>query len=295
MRTLAVGQLAVACLPLSAGRQQRPGKPNCNKTGPKPPYPLDTSTLTPTGTPSDTATPSVFVTATPTRTHSPTRTPTPTPTSCPVQFSDVPPGSTFYDYVRCLACKGVVSGYSDGTFRPNNLITRGQACKIVTLAVHFIEPIPPGQQDFEDVPSSQLFWVYIERLAMRGYVGGYACGGPGEPCIAPRNRPYFRPNNPVNRGQAVIIIERTAGFLDPPSGQTFEDVPPNTTFYTSVQRLASRGIIFGYQCGNPEPCVPPENRPYLRPSNSTTRGQYVKIASRTFYPGCVTPMLGQRK
>jgi hypothetical protein len=44
--------------------------------------------------------------------------PAPTPTACSIQFSDVPEGSTFYAYIRCLACRGVVSGYADGTFRP---------------------------------------------------------------------------------------------------------------------------------------------------------------------------------
>src|SRR5206468_3599144 len=108
-------------------------------------------------------TPTSAATTQPTNTSNPTRTPSPAPTSCPIQFSDVPPGSTFYDYVRCLACRGIVSGYPDGTFRPNNLVTRGQACKIDTLAAQIIIPIPSNQQTFEDVPPGSIFWLYIER------------------------------------------------------------------------------------------------------------------------------------
>jgi hypothetical protein len=50
-------------------------------------------------------------------------------------FIDVPPNSTFYTYIETAVCHGVLGGYSDGTFRPNNNATRGQIAKIVYLAV----------------------------------------------------------------------------------------------------------------------------------------------------------------
>jgi hypothetical protein len=49
-------------------------------------------------------------------------------------FSDVAPGSAFYQYVETAVCRGVVDGYNDGTFRPDNFATRAQICKIVCLA-----------------------------------------------------------------------------------------------------------------------------------------------------------------
>jgi len=54
-------------------------------------------------------------------------------------------------------------------------------------------------------------------------------------------------------------------------------VPPGSTFYTYIQRLTGRHIINGYACGNPEPCVPPSNKPYFRPNNNITRAQLAKI------------------
>jgi hypothetical protein len=50
-------------------------------------------------------------------------------------FSDVPSGSTFYEYIETAVCHGVLGGYSDGTFRPDNNATRGQISKIVYLAL----------------------------------------------------------------------------------------------------------------------------------------------------------------
>src|SRR5438477_11399530 len=68
------------------------------------------------------------VTSTPSNAPSPTHTPggptdtpvlgTPTATSCPIQFADVPPDHTFYAYIRCLACRGVINGYNDAGHCP---------------------------------------------------------------------------------------------------------------------------------------------------------------------------------
>jgi hypothetical protein len=143
----------------------------------------------------------------------------PTPTACPITFTDVPPGSTFYPYVRCLGCLGIISGYPDGTFRPNNLVTRGQLSK--TNSVDLSEP--HTDQIFEDVPTSHTFYIYIERLASRGYISGYPCGNP-EPCVPPGNKPYFRSGNNATRGQISKIVSNAAGFSDPPASQQFEDI-----------------------------------------------------------------------
>ena len=211
---------------------------------------------------------------------------TPTPTVCPVQFSDVPSTDTFYIPIRCLACRGIVSGYSDGTFRPNNQVTRGQLAKMVSNAGGFSEPV--SGQTFQDVPSTHTFYEFIQRLTARGYMSGYVCGGVGEPCI--NNRPYFRPQANATRGQTSKIVSNAAGYTEPPGGQTFQDVPPTHTFYVEIQRLASRNVMQGYACGGPgEPCVEPENRPYFRPGNDVTRGQSAKIVANAFFPNCTTP------
>jgi len=205
--------------------------------------------------------------------------------TCDVSFSDVPPGSTFYTFIRCLACRGIISGYSDGTFRPNSEVTRGQLAKIVSNAAGFSDD--PGAQIFEDVPSSNTFYQWINRLTRRGIMSGYSCGGPGEPCVPTTNRPYFRWGSNATRGQTSKIVSNAANFNEPVSGQTFEDVPPSHSFYEWIQRLASRNIMSGYACGGPgEPCVPPQNRHYFRPSNNVTRGQSAKIVANTFFPGC---------
>jgi hypothetical protein len=213
---------------------------------------------------------------------------TSTPTLCPIEFTDVPEGSTFYPYILCLACRGIINGYPDGTFRPNNLVTRGQLSKIVSNAVGFSDP--QSAQIFQDVPVGSTFFDFIGRLASRGFISGYPCGGPGEPCMPPGNLPYFRPGGTATRGQLTKIAANAEGFNQPvPTGQqTFTDVTPGSTFYLYVERLlmSRPDVISGYPCGGPgEPCDS-LHRPYFRPNNSVTRGQTAKIVANSVFPSC---------
>jgi hypothetical protein len=218
----------------------------------------------------------------------------------------VPVTNTFYPFVQCLACRGIINGYpcggefepcnqdQDPYFRPNNPVTRGQISKIISLSAGFNEPVPATQQSFEDVVYGSPFWEYVERLYTRGVIGGYQCGiNPSEPCVPPGDRPYFRPNAGATRGQLVKIASESAGFNDaiPADQQTFTDVEPGSTFWLYIERLLANrpSAIAGYPCGGPgEPCDS-ENRPYFRPNNGVTRGQASKIVSNTFFPECSPP------
>jgi hypothetical protein len=213
-----------------------------------------------------------------------------------LSFSDVPPGSTFYPYVQCLACRGVISGYGDGTFGPNNPVTRGQIAKIVVLASPFSGSergalSSGGEQQFQDVPPGSTFFEYIQAIGE--VVTGYPCGGPGEPCVPPDNLPYFRPGGHASRGQLSKIVSEVAGFTDPipPGTQTFADVLEESTFYVFIERLILNrpGVIEGYPCGGAgEPCDD-KNRRYFRPGNTVTRGQAAKIVANTYFPNCELP------
>jgi hypothetical protein len=125
-----------------------------------------------------------------------------TPTS--PTFTDVPTSHPFYVYVETAAHAGIVSGYADGTFRPQNNVTRGQISKIIALAAGWPLVNPPVGT-FEDVAPGSAFYTYVETIAMRNVISGYTCGGPGEPCGNPA-RPYFRQNANATRGQIAKVV-----------------------------------------------------------------------------------------
>jgi photosystem II stability/assembly factor-like uncharacterized protein len=220
-----------------------------------------TATGVASGVPVSTSTPRATGTATAiiTALASVTAQITTTPITCNMQFTDVAANNTFYANIMCLACQGFISGYSDGTFRPNNEVTRGQLAKIVANAAGYNEPV--SGQTFTDVPPTHTFYPFIERMAARGVIGGYADG-------------TFRPGNNASRGQIAKIVSNAAGYSEPVSGQTFTDVAPGSTFYEFVERLSVRGVIGGYSDGT------------FRPGNNATRGQTSKIVSNAFFPEC---------
>ncbi|HEX8228339.1 MAG TPA: S8 family serine peptidase, partial [Chloroflexia bacterium] len=272
-----------------------------------------TTTTTPPNTATRTTTSTtvpVSSSSTATRTATSTTasvTSTTTATACPIEFQDVPPSTeeaSFYPFVQCLACRGIVSGYPCGGtnpetgqaepcgdnnkpyYRPANQITRGQISKVVAGASGASGD--PGPQKYEDVPPGSTFYQWINRLSNEGVMGGYPCGSPGEPCRN-GNRPYFRPNANATRGQMSKIVSNAAGFDESASGQSFEDLPPDnspSSYYVYVERLFVRGIVGGYPCGGAEEECGEEGRPYFRPNSPVTRGQAAKIAANTFFPQC---------
>jgi hypothetical protein len=171
---------------------------------------------------------------------------------CPPHFTDVHPGDYFYEAVQHMFCAGVISGYSDNSFRPYNNTTRGQICKIVTLFLGM--PINTmGGPHFLDVPASNPFYSYVETAYNAGIISGYADGN-------------FRWQNNVSRGQICKIVVNGYGWsIHTPPNPTFSDVPPDSPFYTFIETASYHRIISGYANGT------------FLPGNDATRGQVCKI------------------
>jgi hypothetical protein len=221
--------------------------------------------------------PAATVTAT-----APAGTATATPVvNCPLPFTDVDQFNPFYQYIQCLYCRGIISGYSDNTFRWGNDVTRGQVAKIIANSAGFNDTITG--QTFTDVDPANPFYVYIERLYRHGDISGYDTAA-----NCPSGIPCFRWELPVTRGQLAKIDANAAGYNEtPPTGtQSFRDVPASQTFYVFIERLSLHGVISGYTCGGPgEPCP----GVYYRPNANITRGQVSKVAAQTFFPNACAP------
>jgi hypothetical protein len=274
--------------------------------------PTTTSSTTPTTAPMATGTASATRTAqrtststspatstatsTPVKSSTPTRPPDATQTPCRIEFADVAATNAFYSYIRCMACGGVISGYSCGQipsepcgpgrepyFRPGLDVTRGQISKMVALAAQLSGPT--GDPLFEDVEPGDTFYSPIQQLARRGYIGGYPCGRASEPC-GEGSLPYFRPGANTTRGQLSKIVSEAAQITDAPGPYKFADVPVGSPFFVWINRLANRGVIGGYPCGGAGEACDAQHRAYFRPNENVTRGQTAKIVSNSFFPNC---------
>lgn len=115
----------------------------------------------------------------------------------PNTFHDVPKNFWAANYIGYVQQFGIISGYADGSFRPNAPVTRAE---FAVIASRF-EKLTEGGKHFTDVPSAHWAAKYIDFAATRGWVTGYADG-------------TFKPENPISRAEVAAVtcrlLERSA-------------------------------------------------------------------------------------
>jgi hypothetical protein len=176
--------------------------------------------------------------ATPTTEPTPGQPPSATPTAstCRLSFTDVGQDYWAYSHIAELACAGVISGYSDGTFRPQNSTTRAQFAKMIVLSEGWTLA-NPARPTFRDVDGSHLFYRYIETAYAHGVASGY-------------NGELFRPDSYVKRAQVAKMLVRARGWVL--TGQTSValcDVPASHWAWTYIQIAIQHNAFAGYANG----------------------------------------------
>ena len=86
---------------------------------------------------------------------------------------------TYKEAVDVISALGVVDGYSDGDFRPDDVLTRGAAAKIICnliLGPTTASALAAGTAPFKDVPVTNTFAGYITYCSQQGIISGYADG-----------------------------------------------------------------------------------------------------------------------
>ncbi|MFR6095165.1 MAG: S-layer homology domain-containing protein [Dysosmobacter welbionis] len=86
---------------------------------------------------------------------------------------------TYKEAVDVISALGVVDGYSGGDFRPDDVLTRGAAAKIICnliLGPTTASALTAGTAPFKDVPVTNTFAGYITYCSQQGIISGYADG-----------------------------------------------------------------------------------------------------------------------
>ncbi|MBM0740350.1 S-layer homology domain-containing protein [Phormidium sp. CLA17] len=112
-------------------------------------------------------------------------------------FSDVQ-GSWAQACIVELTQRNIISGYPDGTFRPNNPVTRAEYASLVGKAFPNA-PRNRGAAQFVDVPSN--YWAYnaITNASQTGFLSGY----PGN---------VFNPTQSIPRAQVLVSLASGLNF-----------------------------------------------------------------------------------
>lgn len=109
---------------------------------------------------------------------------------------DVNANAWYKNYVNFAVFKEYISGYEDGTIRPDNMITRAE---FASMIARYINVTPAeGQDRFNDIEGYYWCRQQINALADMGIISGYDDGS-------------FKPNNFITRAEAVSIINRMLG------------------------------------------------------------------------------------
>lgn len=179
-------------------------------------------------------------------------------------FSDTDEDNTFCKHIKLAKRNQVVSGFSDGSFKPDQKVTRGEFSAIVVRA--FKVPLSETGDNFTDVDEDNTFYDQILTLKNLGVVSGKD----GE----------FFPDGHVTRGAAVKIVLNTIEAMelyDFPlvnndlDDEFADDGLENHTFAKFIKRMwfatkkLANPIFKGYSDGK------------FWPDRDLTRGQAVKI------------------
>ena len=110
-------------------------------------------------------------------------------------FSDVSNDAWYATAVKTMASLGMMSGYPDGTFRPDEPITRAE---FATVALAFAYEPDNARCSYLDVSTSAWYYTYVAQATTYGWIGGYPDG-------------TFRPNNSITRVEVCVIVNNMLG------------------------------------------------------------------------------------
>ena len=161
-------------------------------------------------------------------------------------------------YVDFLYNAGITTGYSDGTFRPNQNISRVQFAVMLYRYLKLDESrYASVSLPFADAGSIPEYAIPAAKaLYSEGIITGSEKNG----------KLYFNPDGALTRAQAAAMIGRTQAKGYAPAELTFTDsaaIPAYASYYIRV--MVGQGVINGYSDGS------------FKPHSNITRGQMAKI------------------
>lgn len=179
-----------------------------------------------------------------------------------VNIPEVTPSIPFLDvsnhwsknYVDELYKKGIINGFDDGTFRPDDYVTRAEFAKMISQILGLSTSV---SSNFIDVESNRWYQGYVAAVEKIGIVNG--------------TDGRFMPQMHITRQDAAVILARVIAY----KGKTFsketagfkDEINISDYAKDSVNGMANLGIITGY-----------ENA--FAPKEKTTRGQTAALLMR---------------
>lgn len=159
-------------------------------------------------------------------------------------YLDVDIGHPEYVALKYLSENGIISGYSDSTFKPDNLVNRVEALKIILEANNLIDPVyiknntiggatfAENPLPFTDIYKSLWYYPYLKKGVERGVIQGYSDG-------------TFQPSRTVSRVESFKITMESDGIILPEVTENpFADVYIGQWFAPYILEAKLREIVY---------------------------------------------------
>lgn len=168
------------------------------------------------------------------------------------EFKDVPKSHPNYEAIQAMQKAGYIGGYPDGTFRPNEKISRKHVAQLLEKAVK-LPGLSSSKVIYTDVPKSHPYYTPIMKLSQAGIVGG--------------SNGKFNPNSTITRIQMAKVLDLAFDLHMGPYQRPFEDVNSNHWGYPHASAMYSSGVSKG------------DNGKFY-PSRPVTRAHYAEFLQR---------------
>lgn len=145
-------------------------------------------------------------------------------------YSDVAEDHWAYSWVDYMHGKGYIHGYPDGTYRPDQNITRAE---FVTILNYVLNSRNPANKDFTDVTNEDWFYDQIRWAAGAGYLSGYSDGS-------------AKPNQYITREEAAVVVSKAYHLKVNEGGESYADADEASDWALPfIKTLTNNAILNG--------------------------------------------------
>lgn len=167
-------------------------------------------------------------------------------------FKDISKTHVYYDILHQMRDQGIITGYDDGTFKPDTKISRQHAAVLIERATSLTSKVPFKQ--YNDIPKIYPYFDAIQRLQQTGVIKADAKGN-------------FNPTKNLTRGEMALILAN-AFKLEAKGKHPFNDVSQTTEEGKAIAALYEAEITTGYDATT------------FKPNESLSRAHYAVFLYR---------------
>ena len=117
-------------------------------------------------------------------------------------FNDVSKNEWYSDYIGYLSKYGIIKGYADNTFRPNDNVTRAEFVAMTVRFNSLFNDVKKGSYTVKYTDVASNYWAYSDVAYAKhaGWLNGYADG-------------TFKGDNAITRAEVVTVVNKATGRI----------------------------------------------------------------------------------